>query len=443
METSGRGWSARAVAAGIAMAVLAPVLGAGAASAQASPADPGGSAWQQVPRAQVAEECDLDPSLLAAADRRFPDGYSVVRYGKLCWTGGNVDQPFTVFSVTKTFGAVLTGMVAARSSLDDTDLASEWLSNAQMRGVNPQATVAHMMGMTSTSSNLDPGRKNRFAYDTTGSREINTLIEVMDNVIAREPQNFGGARNTAAFARQMFATLGMERSSWGGAALGYTLEASVNDLSRLGLLLLRKGEWNGEQLIEEEFVYRMTHPSFADSNTGLGYLTWLNAEGMGGPSGRAHGTCAPYAAWPSDPPFTPAFPEATAGNGNPLGEQANDIGVFWAAGMGGQWTTVHRGLDLVITGRNVTGGGNWALWDAVRPALVALDDTYAGDERGFCAAYLRGDHAPTLLSPWGEAPSQPTEPAEPGEPTEPAPPAQPAPSPWRAFFDWYRSFIGR
>jgi len=36
------------------------------------------------------------------------------------------------------------------------------------------------------------------------------------------------------------------------------------------------------------------------------------------------------------------------------------------------------------------------LWDTVRPAVVAADPVYAGDEAGFCRAYADNRYAPDL-----------------------------------------------
>jgi hypothetical protein len=144
----------------------------------------------------------------------------------------------------------------------------------------------------------------------------------------------------------------------------------------------------------------MLHPAFPDTNTGYGYLTWLNAFGTNTTGGGANNTCAPYAQWASN--VTPAFPESAMtfnGGPSPYESPTYDVGVAWAAGLGGQFIIVHRGLDLVITARNI-GTGSWAIWDALRPAVVALDPTYAGDMDGFCDAYRTGDYAPTLISPW-------------------------------------------
>ena len=35
-------------------------------------------------------------------------------------------------------------------------------------------------------------------------------------------------------------------------------------------------------------------------------------------------------------------------------------------------------------------------WGPVRPAVVALDPVYQGDEEAFCEAYRRGAYAPDL-----------------------------------------------
>jgi hypothetical protein len=39
------------------------------------------------------------------------------------------------------------------------------------------------------------------------------------------------------------------------------------------------------------------------------------------------------------------------------------------------------------------------LWAAIRPALVAEDPMFMGDEDAFCAAYGPGNYAPDLQAP--------------------------------------------
>lgn len=377
--------------------------------------DPGTEPWVQVPRDRVAAECGLDPDLMDQASRQLVHTpFAVVRYGKLCWTGGypgGATSTYPVHSITKTLGAVLVGMVADRSSLSDADPITRWVPADELGDINPEATVAHVLAMTATKPDLRHGEKGAWSYDALGDREINVLVGAMNRVIEEEPEGFPGVRNAKELAEQeLFAPLGMTSSSWPGENIAYSMESSQHDLARLGLLLLRKGRWNGEQIVSEKWVYRLTHPAFEDTNTGYGYLTYVNAaQGQTYSSGTADLTCSPFARWVAHP-HAPTFEAPDDNGGFPFRTQRHDVGMVWAAGAGGQKTSVHRALDLVITVRDeavsVGGGtagtfeGHKRPWNLIRPALVALDPVFEGDEEAFCASYRRSEHAPDLLSPW-------------------------------------------
>jgi hypothetical protein len=67
----------------------------------------------------------------------------------------------------------------------------------------------------------------------------------------------------------------------------------------------------------------------------------------------------------------------------------------------GQIIQVHPGLDLVLVARNVEPGSigsdaTKSVWDALRPAVIAGDPTYKGDETSFCKDYGGNAYAPDL-----------------------------------------------
>ncbi len=66
-------------------------------------------------------------------------------------------------------------------------------------------------------------------------------------------------------------------SHWGG---GFWV--SSRDLARLGLLYLRRGEWDGRRLLSERWIGLATTP--AKLNGHYGYLWWLNADGFLSPN---------------------------------------------------------------------------------------------------------------------------------------------------------------
>ena len=70
------------------------------------------------------------------------------------------------------------------------------------------------------------------------------------------------------------------------------------------------------------------------------------------------------------------------------------MGVWYAIGAGGQYIVGHRGLDMVVVGKN------WnlnALWEAVLPSIVEADPQFMGDQEAFCDAYAKGEYAPDLI----------------------------------------------
>src|SRR3954453_20195026 len=213
------------------------VLGTSAFPAIAGAQDPGTADWPQVPRDRMAAECGMDPDILDAALPKFvPTPFVVIRHGKLCWEGGwpgGSTETYQVYSVTKTFGAMLFGMVASRSSLlSDTDPVTEWIPASELGGINPKAKLAHVLAMTSTTADLRPGHKRAWSHYPFADRENNRLEGVMNLPLAAEPERFPGVRNVVELAqKELFDPLGMKSSSWAGGGIASNLFSSVRDLA--------------------------------------------------------------------------------------------------------------------------------------------------------------------------------------------------------------------
>jgi hypothetical protein len=382
-----------------------------------SPRGPGQEAWALVPEGQVAEECGLDPALLEQADAEIGRAYGVIRYGKLCHehypTGlypDGTDTPEFVFSAAKTLAGVLTGAAAWRTKdiertgpktgpLRDTDRIDHWLDSFSF---NPDARVGHVLGMVAHNDDLSSPSLD-FTYDLVGTDQINRLNDVVAVAIAQDPAL--GANVNEFLDLYLFGPLGMVDSTWDGKApdktfgLGWT--STVRDMARLGLLMLDGGFWSGERLVGEEWIYKMTHPSFEIANTSYGYLTWLiarsnadNDDGMGKTT-EPTAECTPAAIWNEYPHGLSESPDCNYIETQDCSQQ-HDVGVWYAAGLMGNYIIGHRGLDMVLVVKNIGGNSQHRVWDAIRPALVALDANFTGDEGSFCEAYAAGGYAPDL-----------------------------------------------
>jgi hypothetical protein len=359
--------------------------------------DAGTAAWVPVPQSEVIDTCGLDPAMLDAAT--IPEGasFAVVRYGRLCYVSGEngSDGPVIthIFSVTKTLGAVMTGMVMHETRdiepseepmtgpLTQWDRMDQWIDFANLgetADINPDATIAHVLAMEAYNDSLAYGDKQH-QYDAGGNREINSLIEVIDNVVRQDPDRLG--EDAVAVKDRLFQKLGLEHSSWEVTTLGFSWNASLLDMARLGMVILNGGIYNGERLVDAEYAYNMTHPAFEDGSTQYGYLTWLNNP-----------ECSPRAVHASYPHGISAATDCADGNC----DQEYDVGVWNAIGAQGQFVQGHRGLDMVVVGQNWDTNSGSPLWEAVRPALVSEDPTFQGDDAAFCAAYGSNAYAPNL-----------------------------------------------
>jgi hypothetical protein len=418
-SAAGRGGASAAGGAGAVAG--APAAGGGAGGASANPPsgdhaylDPGKADWAKVAEADVPSVCKLDVAKLKAAETAATYPWMIVRYGKYCW-GHNADTfaPAEAYSTTKTLGALVTGMASyqtrmlAKSGpmtgpLSDEDPVTQWIPSPSY---NKMAKVAHVLGMVAHDADLSWGKKS-FAYDTVGTTEINTLGTMITAAIKQDSARLG--TTVAAFTQKfLYEPLGMKNSQWAGAVFAYTWTVDLKDMARVGVLINNYGMWAGERLVDEQWIYRQTHPSFEDANTGFGYLTWLNSssnwqsiDGVKKQEAGTPGTCAPICLHKSYPH---GVSEAKDCNymAPKTCDQKYDVGVWNAEGLGGQLIQGHRGLDLVIVARNAQPGGTGPgtakqVWDAVKGAVIAGDPMYKGDEAMFCKDYGSNNYAPDL-----------------------------------------------
>jgi hypothetical protein len=362
--------------------------------------DPGTGPWELVDEDDVGEVCRLDYGLLEDAMIPSMASFAVVRYGRLCFVSGpdNSAGPIVThnWSATKTLGALLTGSVIYKTRnlaasdapmtgrFTEWDRMDKWLDLSALpedADIHRDATVAHVLAMVGYSDDLSHGMKDH-EYDADGDREINYLIHVIDNVVKQDPEAFGADAFEAK--EHLFSWLGLEHSTWEVERYGYTWFGSLLDMARVGLAILHGGVYGGRRIADAQFVYNMTHPAFEDGSTQYGYLTWMNGT-----------RCAPRAIHRSYPHGLSEATDCADGNC----DQEYDVGVWYAYGADGQYILGHRGLDMVVVGKDWGGGNEDEMWEAVLPSVVAADPRFQGNVEAFCEAYSAGRYAPDLV-PW-------------------------------------------
>lgn len=230
-----------------------------------------------------------------AKEKTGTTGLVVVVNGKIIYTYGDIRQVSYIASCRKSVLSMLYGKYVANGTIKLDETIGQ-LGIDDLQRLLPQekeATVYDLItarsGVYHPASNpggIPEGKKYERGATPHGTRFVynNWDFNVAGTVFTQKT----GLDIFDALERDLAKPLGMEdfnraRHKLTGNAkmskhLAYHMHFSTRDMARLGQLMLRKGRWNGEQLIPEEWVTRSTSvvsPLKGDIHCGYGILWWL------------------------------------------------------------------------------------------------------------------------------------------------------------------------
>lgn len=234
----------------------------------------------------------------------FPGKYSllVVNNGKIVVE--QYQEPYAkdsllhINSCTKTVISILLGAVfKARFALNENKAAIAYFPEYTIRdSLIQKIKVKHLLSMSSgwdwkggidaadviQMSNTKDWAKyvfdrkisgppgENFHYNSGGSQVISTLLHkhTEDGLLSFAQEN-------------LFQPLGVSELKWeltpkGVPKAGWGLHLKMQDMAKLGYLLLKKGKWNNQQLVPEKWVSKMAdQPIVANSEYDYGYHCWI------------------------------------------------------------------------------------------------------------------------------------------------------------------------
>ncbi len=328
--------------------VMSAMLAAGGLAYAAGPSVFPGAEW----KTETAEKHGLSTEKLREAaqavkkvEERY--GFLVVKDGVIVhetYFSGDRHSIYPAFSVAKGFGAALVGIAQTKGLLNVKDKVQDWLP-IHHPDIVEGATIEHVLSMT--AGHEPPGT----VYKYTSGPILNSLPNILWLASGMPPYDF--------YKKELAKPLGLSLE-WPHLGKGWVqigtqrvqglppLPSNHRDLARLGLLWLNKGNWNGKQIIAEEFIEASIRPPFPEANNAYGYLWWLNT---------AKGT------WRS--PYGPT------GEGSIIPTAPPNI--YYAAGARSQLIFVIPDHNLVVVtmGNTTTRGENPTaqLWDAIAAFL--------------------------------------------------------------------------
>ncbi|MCK4856066.1 MAG: serine hydrolase, partial [Bacteroidales bacterium] len=244
----------------------------------------------------------------------------IIRNGYIVAEWGDIERVDMTFSVTKSYLSTVAGLAIDRGLINSVDdRVSEYVWDGTFEGVhNAKITWEHLLNQSSDWSgdlfgmqdwaDRPPDEGGITDWRNRDLNEPGTFYKYNDvrvNVLAYSllqvwriplPQVLKENIMDPIGASTTWRWYGYEDSwvnvdgTWvqsvsGGGHSGGGIFINSMDHARFGLLFLRKGKWEGQQLFTEEWIRMVTEPSPA--NESYGYMWWLSdnlyyAAGFGG-----------------------------------------------------------------------------------------------------------------------------------------------------------------
>lgn len=233
-----------------------------------------------LPRANASEALARAlPAYFEAVEKAGHDLHSlmIVRHGQVVaerWMGeGAPDKPHVLHSVSKTFTATAIGFAVAEGKLKVTDQVISFFPDRLPATVSPRLKkmeIRHLLTM-STGHDVDPTDRIQalegadwaeeflatpLEHDPGTQHVYNSLATYMLSAIL---QRVTGEKVIDYLSPRLFQPLGIEGVTWeespqGINCGGWGLYVKTEDMAKLGLFILQKGSWNGQQLLPASWI---------------------------------------------------------------------------------------------------------------------------------------------------------------------------------------------
>jgi CubicO group peptidase (beta-lactamase class C family) len=196
----------------------------------------------------------MDPAKFDEAMAALPSPAVVVRNGKIIGSKGDVARSGNIWSGSKPLIALIVARLVQQGQIELDTLVPG--SNVP---TDPLASYRQFLSMTSDFQLSPHSPGNHYAYNN------GAFIHCGDQI---KNTYFPGKTHVEMLKDAYMTTIGSEDhigfdgyvSGWSG---GWSI--STRDLARVGYLVLRKGSWNGQQILPASFVSELYKPQITDS----------------------------------------------------------------------------------------------------------------------------------------------------------------------------------
>ena len=212
-------------------------------------------------------------SLFEYVEQTNAKSFLILKDGKIVaeryWTPDGAAHAQYIMSSGKSITAFLIGIAREQGKLKLEQPASDFLGPGWSRATNAQEEaiwIEHILEMTS-------GLNGRMAYEGKPGSIWKYNTEVYQQLHPLVEKAVGSTMQE--FSRKvLFEPLGMRNSRF----RYHSFVMNARDMGRFGLMILAKGNWNGQPIMKDRAFFGAMLNSSQQLNQSYGYLWWLNGK---------------------------------------------------------------------------------------------------------------------------------------------------------------------
>lgn len=248
------------------------------------PPNDGNVTWATKSISELGWNQEAVSPLLDYLEEKNTKSFIVLVDGKIVlehyFNGHTANSPWYWASAGKTLTATVTGIAQDEGLLNINNKVSDYLgtgwTSAPIAKEN-LITVKHLLSMSSglndaLGDDVSPTNLQYVADAGTRWAYHNVYVKLQDVVAQTSGQTWSTYFNT-----KLRDKIGMTGGSWINLDNLSVYWSTSRNMARFGLLILNQGKWNGNTIVNKNYITQATTTS-QEINKAYGYLWWLNGK---------------------------------------------------------------------------------------------------------------------------------------------------------------------
>jgi CubicO group peptidase (beta-lactamase class C family) len=241
-----------------------------------------GTTWETKSIESLGWKQSAVQPLLDYLELKHSKGFIILVNGRIImenyFNGHDVNANWYWASAGKTLTATITGIAQQENLININNKVSQYIGTGWTSAPLTKENLITCKNLLTMTSGLDDNTDNVSLSSLTYSVDAgtrwayhNVYVKLQDVIAQASGQSWNSYFNT-----KLRDKIGMN-GSWFTSGNNIVYNSTTRSMARFGLLMLNKGKWENEVILNESYFNEATNTS-QNINLGYGYLWWLNGK---------------------------------------------------------------------------------------------------------------------------------------------------------------------